>query len=353
MNFAFCVAAWQGQHGRHGLPWQDTRDPYRVWLAEIMLQQTQVATVIPYYQRFLQRFPDIGALARATQEEVMPYWAGLGYYARARNLHRCAQEIVNQRNGCFPRDAQQIANLPGIGRSTAAAIAAFAYGERRPILDGNVKRVFARHFGIVGECGRREVEERLWRLAQAQIDAASELDMAAYTQGLMDLGATVCTRSKPDCQRCPVRDTCVAQRESRQHELPTPKTRRAIPERQTGMLILEHDGTVLLQQRPAPGVWAGLWSLPEFDAQGNPDTASRALGLEPQARYELASFVHGFTHYRLHIAPWYVPARPLPTLRESNVPERWVPYTALASVALPAPVKKLLMGLFGPKTAGI
>jgi A/G-specific adenine glycosylase len=346
MNFAFRIAAWQRQHGRHGLPWQGTRDPYRVWLAEIMLQQTQVTTVVPYYQRFLQRFADIAALAAASQEEIMPYWAGLGYYARARHLHRCAQEIVNRWEGQFPRDAQQLATLPGIGRSTAAAIAAFSYGERRPILDGNVKRVFARHFGIVGECTRREIEQRLWHLAQAQIDAAPGLDMPAYTQGLMDLGATLCTRTKPDCQRCPLQNTCVAQRESRQHELPTPKARKALPERHTHMLMLVQDGAVLLQQRPNSGIWASLWSLPEFDTADDLDPASHALGLEPQARYELAAFTHTFTHYRLHIQPWYVPARPLGLTRANDVRERWVSRTELASVALPAPVKKLLKDFF-------
>ncbi|HAP27431.1 MAG TPA: A/G-specific adenine glycosylase, partial [Achromobacter sp.] len=264
MDFAPRIVAWQRQHGRHDLPWQNTRDPYRIWLSEIMLQQTQVATVIPYYERFLQRFPDVAALAAASQEDVMPYWAGLGYYARARNLHRCAQEIVRDWDGRFPPTAEAIATLPGIGRSTAAAIAAFSNGERSPILDGNVKRVFTRHFGIAGDPAKREVEQRLWALAHAQVDAAPGLDMAAYTQGLIDLGATLCTRGKPACDRCPVADTCVARREGRQAELPTPKVRKAIPERETCMLVLRHKGAFLLQQRPEPGIWGGLWSLPEF-----------------------------------------------------------------------------------------
>src|SRR5690606_5792790 len=229
MDFASRIVAWQRSHGRHGLPWQRTQDPYRIWLSEIMLQQTQVATVIPYYQRFLERFPDVAALAAASQEEVMPYWAGLGYYARARNLHRCAQAIVNEWSGRVPPTAQQIASLPGIGRSTAAAIAAFARGGRAPILDGHVKRVVPRPFGIEGDPARRDVEQRLWALAEAQVAAAPRLDMAAYTQGLMDLGATLCTRGRPDCGGCPLADTCVARREGRQAELPTPKTRKAIP----------------------------------------------------------------------------------------------------------------------------
>ncbi|WP_310034135.1 A/G-specific adenine glycosylase [Achromobacter deleyi] len=344
MEFAPCIVAWQRQHGRHDLPWQNTRDPYRIWLSEIMLQQTQVATVIPYYDRFLQRFPDVAALAAAAQEDVMPYWAGLGYYARARNLHRCAQEIARDWGGRFPPTAQTIATLPGIGRSTAAAIAAFAYGERSPILDGNVKRVFTRHFGIAGDPSKRDVETRLWALADAQVEAAPDLDMAAYTQGLMDLGATLCTRGKPACDKCPVAQTCVARREGRQAELPTPKVRRAIPERETCMLVLQHQGAFLLQQRPEPGIWGGLWSLPEFDVAGDPDTASRALGLEPEQRFELAAFAHTFTHYRLHIRPWLVPVRAA-SLREAALPERWVHADKLASMALPAPVKKLLQGL--------
>ncbi|OZI27395.1 A/G-specific adenine glycosylase [Bordetella genomosp. 7] len=345
MDFASRIVAWQRSHGRHGLPWQGTQDPYRIWLSEIMLQQTQVATVIPYYQRFLERFPDVSALAAASQDEVMPYWAGLGYYARARNLHRCAQAVVNEWNGRFPPTAQQIATLPGIGRSTAAAIAAFAYGERAPILDGNVKRVFTRHFGIAGDPARRDVEQSLWALAEAQVAAAPRLDMAAYTQGLMDLGATLCTRGKPDCGHCPLADTCVARREGRQAELPTPKTRKAIPERQTGMLVLQRDGAILLHLRPSPGIWGGLWSLPEFEAGSDPAQAVQRLGLQPLRRYELAAFAHTFTHYRLHIKPWYVPVQPAASLAEPGPAQRWAGAADLPGMALPAPVRKLIDGL--------
>ncbi len=345
MDFAPRIVAWQASHGRHDLPWQRTQDPYRIWLSEIMLQQTQVATVIPYYQRFLERFPDVSALAAAQQEEVMPYWAGLGYYARARNLHRCAQAVMSEWGGRFPAAAEQIATLPGIGRSTAAAIAAFAYGERAPILDGNVKRVFTRHFGIEGDPARREVEQRLWALAEAQVADAPALDMAAYTQGLMDLGATLCTRGKPACGRCPVAATCIARRDARQAELPTPKARKAIPERQTGMLVLQRDGAILLQQRPAPGIWGGLWSLPEFEAGGDPALASRQLGLEPLQRYELAAFAHTFTHYRLHIKPWYLAVKPGAALAEPSLPQRWAGPAELPGMALPAPIRKLLDGL--------
>ena len=230
MDFAFRIATWQARSGRQGLPWQGTTDPYRIWLSEIMLQQTQVGTVIPYYLRFLERFPDIAALAAASQEEVMPYWAGLGYYARARNLHRCAQAVAAGWSGRFPPTAEQIACLPGIGRSTAAAIAAFAYGERSPILDGNVKRVFTRHFGIEGDPSRRAVDQRLWELADAQVAAAPGLNMPAYTQGLMDLGATLCTRGKPECGQCPVADTCVARRDGRQADRGDQVVRRVVPQ---------------------------------------------------------------------------------------------------------------------------
>ncbi|AZY50403.1 A/G-specific adenine glycosylase [Bordetella avium] len=344
MQFAALIADWQARHGRHRLPWQNTRDPYRIWLSEIMLQQTQVATVIPYYERFLARFPDVQTLAAASQEEVMPYWAGLGYYARARNLHRCAQDIVAHWGGAFPPDAARIASLPGIGRSTAAAIAAFAYGERSPIMDGNVKRVFARHFGIEGDPSRRATEQALWTLAESLVAAVPDLDMTAYTQGLMDLGATLCTRGKPDCTNCPVAATCIARRDGRQQELPTPKARRAVPERQISMLVLEHKGAILLQQRPSPGIWGGLWSLPEFDAAGDADNATRTLGLEPAAHYALAAFAHTFTHYRLHVRPWYVPVHAA-GLCSASLPQRWVPADALNTIALPAPIKKLLLGL--------
>ncbi len=342
MDFAPRIVAWQRDHGRHDLPWQNTRDPYRIWLSEIMLQQTQVSTVIPYYERFLARFPDLAALAAAEQDEVMPYWAGLGYYARARNLHRCAQEIVRDWEGRFPPDAAGIATLPGIGRSTAAAIAAFAYGETSPIMDGNVKRVFTRHFGIAGDPAKRDVETRLWALAEQEVPTRGQ-DMASYTQGLMDLGATLCTRGKPDCPRCPVQATCVARIEGRQAELPTPKARKATPERGTGMLVLRSDGRILLQQRPSPGIWGGLWSLPEFDPAQGIEAACAALGARPEGVYELAAFAHTFTHFRLHVRPWYVPLAQAPAAAGAS--HRWIAETELAGVALPAPVRKLLDGL--------
>ncbi|MDX3905920.1 MAG: A/G-specific adenine glycosylase [Pigmentiphaga sp.] len=346
-SFSERVVAWQRTHGRHTLPWQNTHDPYRIWLSEIMLQQTQVATVIPYYERFLAKFPTVADLAAADEEDVMALWAGLGYYTRARNLHACAKRIVSDWGGRFPPTAADIETLPGIGRSTAAAIAAFAYGERSPILDGNVKRVFARHFGIEGVPTKRVVEQRMWAIAQAEVpaegpDAAEE--MRRYTQGLMDLGATLCTRGDPDCGRCPVRDTCTALREARQHELPTPRERKAVPERHTGMLVIEKGGEILVQRRPSPGIWGGLWSLPEF-ADGDPGLACRHLGVAPAQTIRLPRFSHTFTHFRLHVDPWHVHAGSL-ALRDAGQPQIWLPTSELAEAALPAPVKKLLQGLF-------
>ncbi|WP_299451180.1 A/G-specific adenine glycosylase [uncultured Pigmentiphaga sp.] len=347
--FARRVAEWQRAHGRNTLPWQNTHDPYRIWLSEIMLQQTQVATVIPYYERFLARFPTVADLAAADEGTVMALWAGLGYYTRARNLHACARRIMADWNGRFPPTAAQIETLPGIGRSTAAAIAAFAYGERSPILDGNVKRVFARHFGIEGDPTTRAVEQRMWGIAQGELppdgpDAADE--MRRYTQGLMDLGATVCTRGDPNCGQCPVRDTCVALREARQHELPTPRVRKASPERYTQMLVIEKAGEVLVQRRPAPGIWGGLWSLPEFD-DGDADTACRALGVGPIEIVCLPAFSHAFTHFKLHVVPWHVKAGPVRLKDDAGEPPRiWLPTSDLAGAALPAPVKKLLQGLY-------
>ncbi|VCU68859.1 A/G-specific adenine glycosylase [Pigmentiphaga humi] len=345
--FSHRIAEWQRASGRHTLPWQNTHDPYRIWLSEIMLQQTQVATVIPYYTRFLASFPTVADLAAADEEQVMALWAGLGYYTRARNLHACARQVVSDWGGRFPPAAADIKTLPGIGRSTAAAIAAFAYGERSPILDGNVKRVFARHFGIEGDPTKRAVEQRMWAIAQAEVpadgpDAAEQ--MRRYTQGLMDLGATLCTRGDPACGACPVRATCMALREARQHELPTPRERKAVPQRQTGMLVIEKNSEILLQRRPSPGIWGGLWSLPEF-ADGDAALACRQLGIEAAEAVRLPEFLHTFTHFKLQIAPWHVRAGAL-ALRDAQAPQVWLPTGEVAQAALPAPVKKLLQGLF-------
>lgn len=354
-TFSNAVIQWQKRCGRHALPWQNTRDAYHIWLSEIMLQQTQVAAVIPYYQRFLQRFPDVASLAAAASEDVMAHWSGLGYYSRARNLHRCAQRIVQQYNGIFPDDPALLADLPGIGRSTAAAIAAFAYGRRAAILDGNVKRVFARIFGIDGYPGQKSIEDRLWRRAEALLP---ERDITAYTQGLMDLGATLCTRGRPACSVCPLAGRCVALATGRVHELPARKPTKAIPDRQAAMLVIAHRGHVLLEQRPDTGIWGGLLSLPEIaafaeDASANIRQMQRDAAIAQVVApfgvvascEPLQPFSHGFTHFRLHVAPYRVRLSRRLDMAEQGT-HVWYDIGRLAAAPLPAPIKKLLLALF-------
>lgn len=346
-EFSRAVIRWQKQHGRHTLPWQNTRDAYRIWLSEIMLQQTQVAAVIPYYLRFLESFPDVGSLAAASSEEVMSHWSGLGYYTRARNLHRCAQRVVAEYAGVFPDDPDLLADLPGIGRSTAAAIAAFAYGARAAILDGNVKRVFARVFGIEGFPGAKPVEDRMWQRAVALLPAQ---DIEAYTQGLMDLGATLCTRSNPSCKDCPFAQRCVAFESGRVHLLPERRPKKAVPEKSTTMLVITHDRYVLLEQRPDTGIWGGLMSLPELhdDAgQGIEDAFSlMTVPFGELGSFEkLTPFSHTFTHFKLHVSPYRIRlARRLDTIGQSA--HVWYRADLLSDAPLPAPVKKLLLSVF-------
>lgn len=344
-DFAGTVAKWQKRAGRHHLPWQETGDAYKIWLSEIMLQQTQVGTVTAYYKRFLERFPTLDALARATQDEVMPFWAGLGYYARARNLHRCAQTLVAQWEGQFPRRVEDIMQLPGIGRSTAAAIAAFAYGAREPIMDGNVKRVFARYFGIYGPPGQRATEQALWSKAETIISAAPpDLDMAAYTQGLMDLGSAYCTRTRPNCAECPLNLGCYARRESRQNELPTPKQRKTNPEQQCKMLILQNRGAILLERQPSPGIWGGLWSLPRCDDMDALNSACARWGQTLEGARKMPTISHTFSHFTLRIEPWRLLCRTL-LIAEPTPQQAWIPIHNLGTTALPAPIKKLLSSL--------
>lgn len=346
-GFAEAVVRWQQQHGRHALPWQNTRDAYRIWLSEIMLQQTQVAAVIPYYQRFLQRFPDIQSLASANSEDVMAHWSGLGYYTRARNLHRCAQRVVAEYGGQFPSDPERLADLPGIGRSTAAAIAAFAYGTRAAILDGNVKRVFARVFGIEGFPGSKPVEDGMWQRAVALLP---EQDMEAYTQGLMDLGATVCTRSSPSCTACPLAQRCTALATHRVHLLPERKPKKAIPEKRTTMLVVADGEHVLLEQRPDSGIWGGLLSLPEVahDVQNLDYALHHAVapfGIVDSFE-RLQPFSHGFTHFKLHVSPYRIRlSRRLDLAGQAR--HVWYRTDLLQDAPLPAPVKKLLLAVLG------
>jgi A/G-specific adenine glycosylase len=347
--FSEDLIAWQKQHGRHQLPWQQTRDAYRIWLSEIMLQQTQVTTVIPYYHRFLQQFPDVRALAAAPVDQVMSLWAGLGYYTRARNLHRCAQAIVQQHGGVFPADVKSLSALPGIGLSTAAAIAAFAYGTRAAILDGNVKRVLCRVFGVEGFPGQLAVERQLWQLAASLLP---EGDIEAYTQGLMDLGATVCTRTRPRCEACPMRARCVAHETSRTSELPMRRPKKATPEKRSVMLWVTYEDELLLEQRPPLGIWGGLQSLPELERLGgNPELADRLAEAgaaladigEIAELSVLPEFLHAFTHFRLRVTPLKITlARRYWVAAQDSY--HWRAINTLESAALPAPVRKLLEG---------
>lgn len=338
-TFAQRLIAWQKSHGRHDLPWQNTGDAYRIWLSEIMLQQTQVSTVTAYYLRFVERFPTLADLAAAPQNEVLELWAGLGYYARARNLHACAQAVVSRHGGQFPRDPALIAELPGIGRSTAAAIAAFAYGVRAAILDGNVKRVLCRAFAIAGFPGASAVDKQLWTLAESLLPAK---DIESYTQGLMDLGSSLCRRGKPDCGPCPLRSQCLAYRDGLQGELPTPKPRKAVPERQSRVVLLATDSHLLLERRPQSGIWGGLLALPELADSEDALTGAARLGLSPLASQPLPAIVHVFTHFRLTIVPWQVSVAPTNALRDS-APYEWLPWTKIGHAALPAPIKRLLL----------
>jgi A/G-specific adenine glycosylase len=343
-SFSEAVITWQKQHGRHALPWQNTRDAYRVWLSEIMLQQTQVSAVIPYYQRFLASFPDVATLAQAPSEEVMAHWSGLGYYTRARNLHRCAQRVHAEYGDRFPDDPELLADLPGIGRSTAAAIAAFSYGRRAAILDGNVKRVFARVFGVEGFPGSKPIEDQLWLRAVALLP---ETGIESYTQGLMDLGATLCTRTKPACERCPLAMRCVALKTDRVAVLPERKPKKKVPEKHTIMLVVHSDNAVLLEQRPDTGIWGGLLSLPEMpvcDAGLLFDGMVQTLSAFGQIRRyaPLQPFTHVFTHFKLHITPYLVDLVRGDTAVAS--PYVWYDTHKLVAAPLPVPAKKLLSG---------
>jgi len=348
-DFAETVLAWQRKHGRRGLPWQATRDPYRVWLSEVMLQQTQVETVIPYYERFLARFPDVRALAGADEDEVLRLWSGLGYYARARNLHRAARVVAGEHGGRFPGTAEDLARLPGIGRSSAAAIAAFAFGRREAILDGNVKRVFARCFGIDGFPGVRRIELRLWRLAEEQLP---HRQIERYTQALMDLGATVCVRGKPRCDDCPLAGRCVARRDGRVGELPTPRPRRAYPERTVTWLVLLHGGRVLLERRPAPGLWGGLWAFPETGRRGLAAFCRREFGCDARRARRLDVLEHQFTHFRLRATPVVIGLREPPAPAVETPGRLWLDLAEAAGAAVPAPVRSLLVRLAAAPVAG-
>lgn len=349
--FAPLLIEWQRHSGRSGLPWQHTRDPYRVWLSEVMLQQTQVSTVLSYYPRFLARFPDVRALAQASIDDVMALWSGLGYYSRARNLHRCAQAVVSEHGGVFPDTAAQLETLPGIGASTAAAIAAFCHGERISILDGNVRRVLSRLLAFEGDLAQARAQRELWTLAQALLpDAPQGDDMTAYTQGLMDLGATVCLRSRPQCTRCPVRGECRAHGTEQTQRFPV-KTRRLQRRFENWwLLVVRHvdgdgDARFWLARRPTPGIWAGLYCPPVFA-----DEAALQAAVPPalQAAWRaLEPIAHALTHRELRLHPLLLDL-PREAGFEGLPPGQWVSTQALTDHGLPAPVRQLLAGLAQP-----
>mgnify|MGYP002628858635 CR=1 FL=1 len=343
LRFASDLVAWQKQHGRSSLPWQNTRDPYRVWLSEIMLQQTQVSTVLDYYDRFLQRFPDVITLARAELDEVLGFWSGLGYYSRARNLHRCAQQVASEHGGVFPTSALTLQTLPGIGRSTAAAVASFCFSERVAILDGNVKRVLTRVLAYSADLAQASAERTLWALAGELLPPAEH--MPAYTQGVMDLGATICSTRQPQCLICPVQPLCAAHREGRPESYPF-KTRKLKRSSHALWLLWAQrtDGAVWLERRPTRGIWGGLYCLPVFDSE---EALSQAVSTSARAKLvPQTPFVHVLTHKDLHLKPFVSQLNARQTLAdELTTVERggaWFGPMAWQALGLPAPVRKLL-----------
>ncbi|SFC26681.1 A/G-specific DNA-adenine glycosylase [Marinospirillum celere] len=353
-SFAERLLSWYQHQGRKNLPWQQNPTPYRVWVSEIMLQQTQVATVIDYYQRFMQSFPDIFTLASASQEQVLHHWAGLGYYSRARNLHRCAQILVQEYQGHFPlQDQKAMEALPGIGPSTAAAIIALSSDQRAVILDGNVKRVVARYFALEGWPGKTAINRLFWKKADELTPATRAAD---YTQAIMDLGATLCTPRQPQCSQCPVKDHCKGLLQDKVSQLPSPKPKKALPTQERHFLVLNKNSKeLLLQQRPQDGIWGGLWCLPDFTTRE--ELEAWLTQTYPQARLEhqgLEPVKHVFSHYRLLIRPWQAHLADISGIQEEaqTYSPSMAPTTSLwynprqpANVGLPAPIKKLLEGI--------
>jgi A/G-specific adenine glycosylase len=340
-SFADRLLAWFDDHGRRHLPWQQDINPYRVWVSEIMLQQTQVSTVIPYFERFLGTFPTVETLAAAPVDDVLHHWTGLGYYARARNLHRAAQAVVADHGGCFPESVEALERLPGIGRSTAGAIVSIAGGGRAPILDGNVKRVLARYHAVAGWPGRSSVLKALWEHAEAH---TPQNRVADYTQAIMDLGATVCTRSRPGCALCPLADGCAARAAGNPGDYPGKKPRRTLPERQTAFVLARHpDGAWLLEQRPPTGIWGGLWCFPEVrDAAAAEAWCRDRLLADPAASEPLTPFRHTFSHYHLDITPIVVRLQAVGEAVAEGGQRLWYRAAAPPRIGLAAPVARLL-----------
>ena len=330
-SFAQTILTWFHQHGRKDLPWQKDISPYRVWVSEIMLQQTQVKTVIPYFERFMQRFPDIVSLANAPQDEVLHHWTGLGYYARARNLHKAAQAVRDEYAGIFPTSLEEVVGLPGIGRSTAGAILSIACGQSHSILDGNVKRVLARYFAIDGWPGNKQVENQLWQHAD---DLTPERETNHYTQAMMDMGATLCTRSKPKCDVCPLQAGCLAYVQGRQAELPGKKPKKVIPQKSTVMILPKLHDQILIYKRPPSGLWGGLWGFYEAQSVKQIAELAKTLGLSQFAAEELEGFRHTFSHFHLDIQPVILHLQNLPQDRVQEEQQLWYDLKNPANVGL-------------------
>ena len=336
------IVSWYDEYGRKHLPWQQDKTPYKVWVSEIMLQQTQVATVIPYFEAFMKRFPTIVDLANADQDEVLHHWTGLGYYARARNLHKSAQIVTDDYQGQFPTEFEQVLALPGIGRSTAGAILSLSLGQHHPILDGNVKRVLARHGAIAGWPGKREVEEQLWQLTQR---LTPKEGVTKYNQAMMDIGASICTRSKPKCELCPVAIDCKAQLMGRQTDFPARKPKKSIPEKLAFMLIVKEGDKVLMSKRPPAGIWGGLWCFPQFDSQSALEEFAKAKGLTLKSNDPFDSFRHTFSHFHLNISAYIAEKTTTPHEIMEEAASLWYNIAKPPKVGLAAATERLLSNL--------
>lgn len=342
-NFHKKILAWFDLYGRKTLPWQQNKTPYRVWISEIMLQQTQVSTVLAYFERFMQRFPTIELLAHASEDEVLHLWTGLGYYSRARNLHRSAKKIVEEFAGVFPATLEDLQKLPGIGRSTAGAILALAFQQKATILDGNVKRVLTRFLGITEWPGEKSVLEKLWKKAES---LTPENRIADYTQAMMDLGATICIRGKPLCQKCPLEKNCIAHKLGIEKKLPQSKPKKVLPVRQASFFILQHQQEIILQKRPAAGIWGGLWSVPEFSGfiaeNAIANYCDQQFKLKPQSIKIGKIFRHTFSHFHLDILPIYIGIKTKPLRIFESEQQIWYNLSTSQAIGLPAPIKKIL-----------
>ena len=348
-TFSDAILAWYDKFGRKTLPWQQQKTPYKVWLSEIMLQQTQVATVIPYFERFIARFPSVADLAAAEQDEVLHRWTGLGYYARARNLHKAAQYIVEHHDGQFPTTLEEVMALPGVGRSTAGAVLSLSLKQPHPILDGNVKRTLARCFAVEGWPGKKPVENQLWSLAEANTPSEG---VERYNQAMMDMGAMICTRSKPKCDLCPVGERCQARATGRQADFPGKKPKKTLPEKQAWFAIFQHGRKIWLEKRPPAGIWGGLWCFPQQDHPELDGLIDQRLGGHDSlvaGTEQMIAFRHTFSHYHLDIVPVKIRLAALPTIINDSQSGQWYDLDQPAEIGLAAPVQQLLDTLRGEK----